>query len=134
MSNWTFFVTITDPKGTSIDVRNNARYYVSTKVMNMKKITTQLASLISLFMLVFSVSVFAQAPIQDVDDSSDDLSALESAEDESEQESATTAKSPDTGIAPENRLLASTMVFAGGAALGGLLGFSYIQLKKRNQI
>ncbi len=42
-------------------------------------------------------------------------------------------KSPDTGIAPQSGPMMSMMVFVGGAALGGAIGFGYIQLKKRNQ-
>lgn len=46
----------------------------------------------------------------------------------------TTPATPDTGIAPaENRVVANSLVFVGGSALGAALGLGYLAYRKKQQ-
>lgn len=40
---------------------------------------------------------------------------------------------PKSGIAPSSKAVQNALIFTGGSALGGLLGFAVLQLKKRQQ-
>ncbi len=45
-----------------------------------------------------------------------------------------TPATPDTGIAPsENKVVANTLVFIGGSALGAALGYGFLTYRKRQQ-
>lgn len=104
----------------------------------MKKFTLIIASMLVAVVLSGSQIVNAQAT-EDItlDDLPSDFSSLDVDTAEAADtttDTTETAAVPDTGFAPtENKVLASSMVFIGGAALGGALGFGLIQLKKKSQ-
>lgn len=47
---------------------------------------------------------------------------------------AETPATPDTGIAPsENKVVANTLVFIGGSALGAAVGYGFLSYRKKHQ-
>lgn len=96
----------------------------------MKKITTLLATLLSVFALLLVPVVGVQAQAEDpivIDDPSE---VTPSAEDEEAEDEV--AGIPETGFAPaENKVAANLAVFLGGSALGAALGFGVLAFRKK---
>lgn len=100
--------------------------------MFMKKFITLMFSFILLSFSLATVGVQAQADPIPID-AEPDTTLLEEEQEEEPVEEAK-AGTPDTGIAPsENRFVASSLVFIGGAAIGGALGFGLVQYKRKIQ-
>lgn len=99
----------------------------------MKKFFALTLSFILLSFSLVTIGVHAQADPIPIDEEPDTTLLDEEPEEEVPAEE-TKAGAPDTGIAPsENRLVASSLVFIGGAALGGALGFGFVQYKRKSQ-
>ncbi len=102
----------------------------------MKKISQlTIALVIMLSFVVTTVRVNAQAIEVDEDPSTSQLEADTTVEETATTEEETKdAGVPETGFAPQqNKVLASSLVFVGGAAIGGALGFGIVQLRRKNQ-
>jgi hypothetical protein len=100
----------------------------------MKKYTHKLvASFMAVSLLLTPSVVLAQA-VEDVTIGGSESTTLDVSETSTATTGVEAAGVPDTGFAPtDNKLIASSSVFIGGAVLGGLIGLGYVQLKKRKQ-
>ena len=84
--------------------------------------------------VVTTAKVNAQAIEVDEDPSTSQLEADTTVEEAPAEETKEEAGVPETGIAPQqNKVLASSLVFIGGAAIGGALGFGIVKLRRKNQ-
>ncbi|MFO0971198.1 MAG: hypothetical protein U0520_02490 [Candidatus Saccharimonadales bacterium] len=98
----------------------------------MKKIASILSSIITVAALTFVPAVVHAQSTIDIGDSTsgttDPTTPLPSTG------GTDTPATPDTGIAPsENKVVANSLVFVGGAALGAALGYGFLSYRKRQQ-
>ena len=99
----------------------------------MKKYTHKLIASFMALSLLLTPSVALAQSVEDVTVGDDEFTTLD-VDETTETTDAEVAGVPDTGFAPtDNKLIASSSIFIGGAALGGLIGLGYVQLKKRKQ-
>ena len=100
----------------------------------MKRISLLVLSLLLLSTLTASSVVRAQST-DTLDGGTDTKTAdaTDTTSDTTDQTNTQTASVPDTGFAPtQNKMFAQAMVFIGGAALGGALGFGIVQIRKKS--
>ncbi len=92
----------------------------------MKKIARILSLIVTVTALTLvPVAVHAQSTIDINDPTTTDPTTLPTT-------GAETPATPDTGIAPtENKLVANSLVFIGGGALGAALGYGFLTYRKR---
>jgi len=105
----------------------------------MKKIKNYIALSVLIFSILLT-PVVVKAEVIPIDgDTSTDSSILGTDSPDTPTDTANTAETnqdsagvPDTGFAPtQNKILASSSVFIGGALLGGLLGFGIIKYRQK---
>jgi hypothetical protein len=105
----------------------------------MKKTLLLLVISLSLVLVGFSAVVKAQS--EETLDTTD-TTTLDSTSDTTNTDTTTadttsteSAGVPDTGFAPkQNKLVASSLVFIGGAAIGGLVGFGIHNYRKKSSL
>lgn len=103
----------------------------------MKRLSLLLVAVLAITFVTSRAVVRAETiTLDDPDSSSSSALDADTATDTSSTTDSETkaATVPDTGFAPtENKVFTSSMVFLGGAALGGAIGFGIIQLRKKSQ-
>lgn len=108
--------------------------------VDIKEFTNQSIAIVlaisAILMLSFSGAVRAQQSEELNLDEPDSVLLDDTTEDVTlTEDTATTEEAgvPDTGFAPSNRVATSALVFMGGAAIGGAIGFGFLKLRQNRQ-